>query len=721
MTAAELKNYFRAQLVATRSIAQEFNVLDAIVDFIAQALTTGIPTWAAELTFQTDGSGSGAYTIYADSNGKIRFWKTKVDDNTGNAPPTNPATTENTWWIEISPADSSAIKEWQAGIYGPGLVIVYFDVNGDGTDPALYILLEPTRPFESTNFVTELAANKWKKMSGSDTGGGPAIAGVYADIAALIADQGNQEENAYYWVTDASTDPTVDSGWAIYRKLAASTADLSDYVKVQEQEGLDILAGVQSVTGEGVDNTDPANPVIKLIGGSGTFTGEVDLTSQLGKVYSTLTQTGDINLTLAASPVLGGFARVKIVANGDAINIPANWKNLGDDLNLSVGITNEILFCYFGPSDVRYAVKTYVDDATAPTIDDANMEATSIYVDVTFSEGVYNSVYANGPIEASDLNLDFDQNGGTATNVTISSVKKPDSGVEGSASALTGGESVVRVFLSITGTHDGNETIEITPVDATSIYDSSGNAMADSETTGIVNLLTSGSFANDYSGSFNGTSSYVSMPSTSDLEFNNAGTDVAFTICGWVKPSSVDRFRIAFMGTLSSGVSYLVGTTSTNKWSIIIYDANTSNKIQRNSVADAQINTWQHVSFSYDGSGSVSGLKIYVDGVEQSYTDGSAGTFVAMELHGVTQIGRSENDARYAQGLIDELCFFKGVAFSGSEVTEAYNSGTPFDMTTHSQAANLSAYVRLENNVNDSSGNAHHGTNNNVTFSSDVP
>jgi hypothetical protein len=77
---------------------------------------------------------------------------------------------------------------------------------------------------------------------GGGGGGGPAIAEVYPNIAALLADQTNQEENAFYWVEDATTDTTVDAGWAIYRKLAASTADISDYVKVQEQEGLEIVA-----------------------------------------------------------------------------------------------------------------------------------------------------------------------------------------------------------------------------------------------------------------------------------------------------------------------------------------------------------------------------------------------------------------------------------------------------------------------------------------------
>ena len=43
---------------------------------------------------------------------------------------------------------------------------------------------------------------------------------------------------------------------------------------------------------------------------------------------------------------------------------------------------------------------------------------------------------------------------------------------------------------------------------------------------------------------------------------------------------------------------------------------------------------------------------------------------------------------------------------SASEVSELYNSGARMDATTHSAAANLQMYYKLENNGNDSSGNS---------------
>jgi hypothetical protein len=174
MTAAQLKNYFRQQLVAQRQIAQEFNVLDALVDFISQAVTNGIPAWTAALTFNLDGSGDGSYTTHPDSNGALRFWKTKTDDNINNEPPTNPAVSENDNWIEVSPSDGSGIKEWAPGIFGEGLIIVYADLGSPDPDPGFYKLQVAERPFESTNLITELGDDKWIRIGGpgGDPGGG---------------------------------------------------------------------------------------------------------------------------------------------------------------------------------------------------------------------------------------------------------------------------------------------------------------------------------------------------------------------------------------------------------------------------------------------------------------------------------------------------------------------------------------------------------------------
>lgn len=168
MNAVELKNFIRATLVTRRTVTQEYTVFDALIDFITQAVTEGIPSWTALLTFNTDGTAAGAFTTYEDIAGNLRFWKTKADGNVGHAPPTAIDVHEDAWWLEVSPSDGSSIKEWTPGIYQSGLQIVYFDVTGAGKAPALFLLANSTRPFTSSDFLTELGDGDWISLGSYD-------------------------------------------------------------------------------------------------------------------------------------------------------------------------------------------------------------------------------------------------------------------------------------------------------------------------------------------------------------------------------------------------------------------------------------------------------------------------------------------------------------------------------------------------------------------------
>ncbi len=128
-------------------------------------------------------------------------------------------------------------------------------------------------------------------------------------------------------------------------------------------------------------------------------------------------------------------------------------------------------------------------DTTAPTIGSATaLAAGNAYLDITFSDGVYGANDGVTALTASKLALTFTQNGGGASNVTISSVKQANGAAEGSCFALAGGATIVRVFLTITGTPSGVETIEIKPASGTSLYDRAGNACAADQTTGVKTL-----------------------------------------------------------------------------------------------------------------------------------------------------------------------------------------------------------------------------------------
>ncbi|MBT4785053.1 MAG: hypothetical protein HOO21_06840, partial [Candidatus Marinimicrobia bacterium] len=129
-----------------------------------------------------------------------------------------------------------------------------------------------------------------------------------------------------------------------------------------------------------------------------------------------------------------------------------------------------------------------LNDKVAPGISTASIDASNNYIDITLSEGIYSDINSSSPLVNNDLSLTFRQNNGNASAVSINSLKKNDNTAQGSASALSGGESVIRVFLNIVGTPSGVETISISPVDGSSVYDKVGNVMLSSQSTGVKNL-----------------------------------------------------------------------------------------------------------------------------------------------------------------------------------------------------------------------------------------
>jgi hypothetical protein len=110
------------------------------------------------------------------------------------------------------------------------------------------------------------------------------------------------------------------------------------------------------------------------------------------------------------------------------------------------------------------------------------VDALDTYIDVQFSEGVYSTAGGSGALAIADFSLIFAQNGGTATGVSVSSVTKSND------TPLGGGETVVRLHINVTGLPSGVETLEIRPVDGSSIFDQYGNASAGTETTGPITL-----------------------------------------------------------------------------------------------------------------------------------------------------------------------------------------------------------------------------------------
>ena len=114
-----------------------------------------------------------------------------------------------------------------------------------------------------------------------------------ADIAARNALTGNYDGRNVF-VTDASSDNTVSSGWAIYKYTASNTS----WVKIAEGESLDLVldwSNVQNVPNNILYKTDVKNNL------TSTDT-DKPLSANQGKVLKDAIDT--INTTIGASSTL---------------------------------------------------------------------------------------------------------------------------------------------------------------------------------------------------------------------------------------------------------------------------------------------------------------------------------------------------------------------------------------------------------------------------------
>ena len=187
-----------------------------------------------------------------------------------------------------------------------------------------------------------------------------------------------------------------------------------------------------------------------------------------------------------------------------------------------------------GEDAIGYAAIFNPIDDDEPEVIAAALAADNSYIDVTWNEKIYGTVNATGDlprtsggVDSSDGYLTFSQNGGNATAGILTGIKAPDNTAVGSASALTGGETIGRVFMSFTGLPSGVEQIYLV-ANANSFYDPHGNA-ASTDSMGPITL-------NDIKGptmtitAAEGADGFTSNDATLSLTFTSSEATTDFAV-----------------------------------------------------------------------------------------------------------------------------------------------------------------------------------------------
>ena len=159
---------------------------------------------------------------------------------------------------------------------------------------------------------------------------------------------------------------------------------------------------------------------------------------------------------------------------------PSTYASGIDSLPLSAG-TYYIIVDGYGTTQPEGDYKLAV--GALPEIDTSYIASDDSYIEVVFTDPIYTNSNGTGGIQINDLEIDFSQNGGNATNVEISNITNT-SGV-----GVIGGEDTIRINIAVTpnGQSSGVETLTIRPVNRNSIFNEFGIGLSRSSSV-VANL-----------------------------------------------------------------------------------------------------------------------------------------------------------------------------------------------------------------------------------------
>ena len=199
---------------------------------------------------------------------------------------------------------------------------------------------------------------------------------------------------------------------------------------------------------------------------------------------------------------------------------------------------------------------------------------------------------------------------------------------------------------------------------------------------------------------FDGSDDYL-QDSTNGMD--NYAKGNPFSISAWVRPGDVSGTQtIACWGKSTN--SRWFGLVGDNPNVSCYEGGDFSTPIGRkgNNVS-LSADTWYHLCVTYNGNGSDSDFKLYINGTEESsyasFANQSANMFNNAEIGRIGRTG-GESDQHPFNGNIDEVAFWTS-ELSADEVQQIYDNGTGgthLDLTVNSvkytSSSNLNGWIR---------------------------
>ena len=183
---------------------------------------------------------------------------------------------------------------------------------------------------------------------------------------------------------------------------------------------------------------------------------------------------------------------------------------------------------------------------------------------------------------------------------------------------------------------------------------------------------------------FNGVDDYIDLGDSDDFSFGDGSNDSPFSVSAWIKMEDASQFRILTKFNISSTEQeWQFSFGSDNKLYFSLYGDNGASRLTRGTsmTFNSLEGQWVHVTATYDGSSSSSGIKIYKteqDGltVRVDASTFNIGSYTSMHNTSASAIigrlGDWTGGTSYADGNIADVRLYDA-ELSSLDISNLYN------------------------------------------------
>ena len=412
-------------------------------------------------------------------------------------------------------------------------------------------------------------------------------------------------------------------------------------------------------------------------------------TSAQGTIYSFGAPSSNSNTQIKIA-IRGGDYLPEVVLKGTATTIGSTTYNDGNWHNIVLTCTTSTANLYIDGSNVGSPT---IGTATITSTDNGAIGARTAPTGGFFFNGSISNVsICNTNLSASQVSTLYN-NGTPETAVSFSPVSwwKLD----------TGGSTITDYAGSNNGTNNGASPI------TSNVLTSDFNIPVNGVSTTLPSTALQQSdlqfdspFSN-YSLSFDGAGGYIDCTDNDMFSFGNGTTDSPFSVSFWAKLNSVSGTQpFLSKDTANPNREWAISIFSDSSNGVRIFLKNQGGNSQQSIDSSTALTTgvWYHITTTYDGRGgsdAADGLNIYINGILDTPTNISKGTYTAMSnTTAPVYIGKYSSSE--INGKIDETAIFN-TALTEAQVLEIYNNGKPGDLDNFSGTAPISWWRLGEN------------------------